>query len=296
MKWAEKKTRVFTAVMLAFALVFMFGGMAYAGTTTIPINGKVTGGVLTMVFALAGGMALAADTPAAYELQNYNDLPVAATTTIYEGSAVGDNGSGYMRALVAGDPFRGFAYRQADNNPGSAGDINVHLIQDGKVVAAFTSIAITNVGNDVYMSDDATFTLTPGSNSYVGKLVRYISATSGIVAFSIYNPVLAADAVTNAKVADDAISLEHLDSGIEPSHVAKYAGTHTSSANGGGVNALTVTGVASTDIVVAMMKAVGSTPRTLLTVIPTTNTLTFTFSGDPSTDHYVYYVVFRAGA
>lgn len=296
MKWAEKNTQIFTAIMLAFVLVFMFAGLAYAGTSTIPINGKATGGVLTVVFALAGGMALAADTPSETEAGVYADLPVAATTTIYEGSAVGDNGSGYMRALVAGDPFRGFAVRKADNSSGSTGAINVHIIQEGRIVGTFSSIAITNVGDDVYMSDDATFTLTAGSNSYVGKLVRYISATSGVVAFSIFNPVLAADSVTNAKVADDAISLEHLDSGIEPSHVVKFAGTHTSSANGGGVNALTVTGVASTDIVVATMKAKGSSPVTLLHVAPTTNTLTFTFSGDPSTDHYVYYVVLRAGA
>ena len=43
------------------------------------------------------------------------EIPVAASTTIYAGSAVGDNGSGYARQLVAADPFRGFANAKAAN-------------------------------------------------------------------------------------------------------------------------------------------------------------------------------------
>ena len=47
---------------------------------------------------------LAADKQRVFETDDtYTDLPVAASTLIYEGCAVGDNASGYMRKLVAGD-------------------------------------------------------------------------------------------------------------------------------------------------------------------------------------------------
>jgi hypothetical protein len=78
-----------------------------------------------------------------------------------------------------------------------------------------------------------------------------------------------------------------------PAYAAIYAGNHTT-VGGAAAEAKTVTGVLSTDIVMATLKAKGATPRTILITVPTTNTITFTFSGDPSTDHVVSYVVFRA--
>jgi hypothetical protein len=45
------------------------------------------------------------------------------------------------------------------------------------------SLAITDVGKPVYASDDDTFTLTATSNSYVGRVHRFISTGVGIVAF-----------------------------------------------------------------------------------------------------------------
>ncbi|MCI0430769.1 MAG: cytoplasmic protein, partial [Rhodospirillales bacterium] len=65
---------------------------------------------------------LAADKPRTYELGDVNELPVVAADIIFEGAAVGDNGSGVARPLVAGDPFRGFAIENADNATGAAGD------------------------------------------------------------------------------------------------------------------------------------------------------------------------------
>ena len=64
-----------------------------------------------------------------------NELPVIANDIIYEGAAVGDNGSGYMRPLVDGDPFRGFAESKVDNTAvgAAAGDKNVRVIAQGIV-------------------------------------------------------------------------------------------------------------------------------------------------------------------
>ncbi len=94
---------------------------------------------------------------------------------------------------------------------------------------------------------------------------------------------------------DDAVSLEDLDDGILPSHVAKYAGKHTS-VGGDATEVITITGLDSTDVVVCTVQTAGATPRSIVAAVPTTNTLTVTLSGDPSTDHVLGYVVFRAAA
>jgi hypothetical protein len=126
---------------------------------------------------------LAVDKARTFELGSINELPVIATDIIYEGAAVGDNGSGYARPLVAGDPFRGFAESNVDNSTGAAGAKNVRVRTEGLVQLSVGSLAITDVGKPVYASDDDTFTLTATSNSYVGRVHRFISTGVGIVAF-----------------------------------------------------------------------------------------------------------------
>jgi hypothetical protein len=131
--------------------------------------------------------ALATDTPRAYELGETNTLPVKASTKIYEGAAVGDDASGYARGLVAGDEFRGFCIKQADNSATATdGYINVQVRSSGKAQLAVTSLVITSVGAQVFASDDATFTLDSngGANSYIGTVYRYVSAGVGIVSFA----------------------------------------------------------------------------------------------------------------
>ena len=127
---------------------------------------------------------LAADTPRAYQLGEVEEYPVIASDIIFEGAAVGENASGYSRPLVAGDPFQGFAERQADNSDGSAGDVNVRVKTRGRVQLAISGLAIT--ANDrpaVYASDDNTFTLTSTSNSLIGYVSRWVSTGVAIVEF-----------------------------------------------------------------------------------------------------------------
>ena len=126
---------------------------------------------------------LATDTARDYELGDVNELPVIASDIIYEGAAVGDNGSGYARPLVAGDPFRGFAESKADNALGSAGDVTIRVLARGKVRLAIGSLAITDVGKPVYASDDNTFVLTQSTNSHIGRVHRYVAAGVAIVSF-----------------------------------------------------------------------------------------------------------------
>ena len=129
--------------------------------------------------------------PRTWDIGVHNDIPVIASDIIYQGAAVGDNGSGYARPLVAGDPFRGFALEKADNSDGSAGDINVRVITWGKVKLEISGLAITDVGKDVYASDDDTFTLTQGSNTRIGFVSRWVSDGVGIVAFKAASGVAA---------------------------------------------------------------------------------------------------------
>lgn len=128
---------------------------------------------------------LSTNTPRAYQLGDREDYPVIAADIIYEGAAVGENGSGYARPLIAGDPFLGFAQRQADNSAGAAGAINVEVTQRGKIqlsVAGATAIT-ANDGVAVYASDDDTFTLTSTDNTLIGYVSRWVSSGVAVVTF-----------------------------------------------------------------------------------------------------------------
>jgi hypothetical protein len=127
---------------------------------------------------------LSADLPRQYLPGDQSAFPVIAADVIYEGAAVGENGSGYSRPLQAGDAFQGFAIETADNSGGSAGDIDVTVKTKGKIKLPISSLAIT--ANDralVYASDDNTFTLTRGSNSLIGCVSRWVETGYAIVEF-----------------------------------------------------------------------------------------------------------------
>lgn len=94
---------------------------------------------------------------------------------------------------------------------------------------------------------------------------------------------------------DDSVSLENLDDGITPSHITVFADEHTT-AGGAAAEAITVTGVLATDLVFAQLHTEGTTPRTILTAVASADTVTITFSGDPSNDHVVTYQVLRAAS
>jgi len=128
-------------------------------------------------------MVLAANTPLTFIRGEQSELPAAAAI-IYEGAILGDNGSGYARCLVAGDPFRGHAMEYIDNSAGSEGDQNIKLMRGRyRLEVTLTSVAITDIGKQVFASADDTYTLTPGSNSVVGRVVRYVTINTAIVEF-----------------------------------------------------------------------------------------------------------------
>ncbi len=143
---------------------------------------------------------LAANKPRAYELGDNQEYPVIAADIIFEGAAVGENGSGYARPLTAGDPFLGFAHRKVDNSAGAAGAVNVEVKRRGQIqLAVAGATAVT--ANDrplVYASDDDTFTLTASTNSIIGRVARWVS--SGVCVVEFDAALAAAEA---ARVAGD---------------------------------------------------------------------------------------------
>jgi len=127
---------------------------------------------------------LAADVQRAFQLGDNEEYPVIASDIIYQGAAVGENGSGYARPLVAADPFLGFAVEQVDNSAGAAGAKTVVVKSRGRVQLAISAIAIT--ANDrpaVYASDDDTFTLTASTNSLIGYVSHWVSTGYAVVEF-----------------------------------------------------------------------------------------------------------------
>lgn len=81
----------------------------------------------------------------------------------------------------------------------------------------------------------------------------------------------------------------------QPAYVLKYAGSATT-AGGAAAEVVSVSGAASTDLVLINIKTVGATPRTIVSASAGTNNITVTFSGNPSTDHVIQYFVFRAAS
>lgn len=127
---------------------------------------------------------LAADAIRAYQLGDIEDYPMIASDIIYQGAAVGENGSGYARPLVAGDPFLGFAVERADNADGSAGDVRVSVRTRGRVQLPISAIGIAaNDRPPVYASDDNAFTLTASTNTLIGYVSRWVSTGVAIVEF-----------------------------------------------------------------------------------------------------------------
>jgi len=122
--------------------------------------------------------ALAADRDTAYQVGDEIALPVAASEVIYLGGLVCLNTSGYAVAAAntAGLLFMGVAAEQADNSAGSNGDVSVRVMRKGIHQFVAAGLAITDVGQPVYVTDDQTVSMSPGSVR-CGKLAKFSTAT-----------------------------------------------------------------------------------------------------------------------
>ena len=128
-----------------------------------------------------------------YELGNLTDIPVKASSAIYEGSAVGLT-SGYARQLNAGDKFQGFALENVASQT-SDGDATVRVRQRGEIVLTISSVAVTDIGKPVFASDGNAFTLTQSTSSHIGRVVRVYGTNLAVVAFDATRAGLAAGGI-----------------------------------------------------------------------------------------------------
>jgi len=132
---------------------------------------------------------LAVDSPLTIVTGDFNAIGIIADDIVFEGALVGDNFAGYGRPLVAGDLFVGHSLEQVVNTGGLAGAKNIRLRTGryrGKVT--ISGVLITDVGKEVYASDDDTYTLSSYGNSRVGVVIRYDSTNKAIVEFQTNEP------------------------------------------------------------------------------------------------------------
>lgn len=221
---------------------------------------------------------LSKDTPRVWELGNVNQFPLAGSATIFQGAAVGDNGLGFARSLVAGDKFLGFsesyvsALSPSSGLPGALeGDTSVRVLSNGFVQLSVTGLKATSLHSPVYASDDSSFTLSGGLNSPLGSVDRVLDNGTAIVAFGGCVATFAA------------------------SHRLLFAGSHKT-AGGAVMEKIALPGLLVSDIAQVTVVALGKTPCLIKAAMPTAGSLHVTFDNDPSSDHALHYIIYRAVA
>ena len=118
-------------------------------------------------------------------------LTVKAATTIYKGSLVNVDSSGYAvpAANAASVVFMGVAMEG-----GTAGQV-IRVYRRGIFKFAIPATAtVADVGQRVYVADSATVTKTAGNGVYVGRIIQVDSATSCWVDLEYGAPATAAAA------------------------------------------------------------------------------------------------------
>ena len=121
-------------------------------------------------------------------------------------------------------------------------------------------------------------------------------ATDTGALYSNTGTATSASFVVGGTITNGSVLLASLATGISPSHVVKYAGTITWSGSGASL-ATTVTGVATTDIVMATITVKGTQAAYLVSAAPTLNTITLVLSAaNTSNDYQISYTVFRAAS
>ncbi len=119
--------------------------------------------------------ALTSENPRKITTSKILKYPVFNNTTIYRGSVVGQESvTGNVRALVAGDIFVGIAVTSV-----TGGNIEVE-IDESYLLEVAGVLPTTALSTAVYASSDNDFTLTVGTNTRIGQVVK-IDGVNAIV-------------------------------------------------------------------------------------------------------------------
>lgn len=96
---------------------------------------------------------------------------IAASTTIYKGTLVGYNSSGYLEPKDAsGNVFAGVALEDGVGTT-TAGAVEIQIARKGAFEMVFSSAAITHLGDEFYAVDDQT--IAASGTHKVGRACRY---------------------------------------------------------------------------------------------------------------------------
>lgn len=112
------------------------------------------------------------------ELRSYQ---VAGAKHVFKGGFIGLAVTGYAQPLVAGDPFGGIAYEEADNTAGANGAMMARVYTMGDFGLTLSGAAITDIGRPVFASDDGAVTFTAEGNTYVGVVKDFVTANEIIL-------------------------------------------------------------------------------------------------------------------
>lgn len=110
--------------------------------------------------------------------------PVAASTTLYEGTLGFRSVTGYLDddTATGANRFGGILVSYVDNASGSAGDVKGEVYTDGVFELVGTGFTQASVGLPVYATDNYTITNDPSASGvYIGQCVGYVSSTKILV-------------------------------------------------------------------------------------------------------------------
>lgn len=130
-------------------------------------------------------------------------VPVAASTTLYQGTLSFVDSSGYAEETTGSgaNKFAGIVIEQVDNSSGSNGDKEVELWVCGDYELSGSGFTQADVGQNIYATDNYTVTTTAAGGVLIGSVARYVSSTKVVVRLSEQTntvSVSGVDAVTAA--------------------------------------------------------------------------------------------------
>lgn len=112
---------------------------------------------------------------------NKNGGPVAASTTLYQGTMAFVNATGYIDDDTASgvNKFAGIVPVQVDNSSGAAGDLDTDLFAEGQFLLTGSGFTQADVGKPVFATDNNTIVLAPTDAAvYVGTVATFESTTT----------------------------------------------------------------------------------------------------------------------
>lgn len=125
-------------------------------------------------------------------------IPIAASTTLYGGTLVFINLSGYATGTYgAGFLFAGVAKKDYANT-GSAGALSAEVYEGGKFLLSGTGFTQALVGRSAFATDNYTVSSSAGSGIRIGTFEQYVSSTQMWVNIEVASPTLQSQTIVAA--------------------------------------------------------------------------------------------------